>query len=138
MWWDDGSLGWMGWACSLCDWCEYVIEERPQLPAFMAANSINLQVSYVLCKLSSHLCEYTHFVESLTSGKFSLHACYKPDISDLHSQEYKNYNLQGLTPCNMLLVLQTKNDITYQKAVILAQTRQWIVFLCLLTIDFWK
>lgn len=64
--WGEG-----GYTCSLCDWCDCVIQERPQPPAFMAGNSINCQVSYVLSKLSSHLCECTHFIQSLTSVKVS-------------------------------------------------------------------
>jgi len=82
----------------------------------------------VLRKLSSHLCECTHFFKSLTSSEVSslLIILHMPVINQTF-QTYTAKNtkitvLSDLAPCDNLY--GKTNDSMHQKAVILVQKSQ--------------
>jgi len=85
-------------------------------------------VSFPRTSVNLHTFSNHWLLWSFLIAQYSSYECYKPDISDLHGKEYKRLQSSVTWRCVIWYLYGKTNDIMYQKAVILVQTSQWIVF----------
>jgi hypothetical protein len=113
MWWNEGPLGWSGDTRPLCDWCDYVIQERPQT---LLIWRVTLSIArYHMCSVSlPRTSVNSHIFPDFDLYEVSLlHSIFHMPVINLMFQTYTAKNIKitvfsDLTSCNMIPVRHNK------------------------------